>query len=559
MLLHYLPILSANRVPNRFGIPLSLALAVLVGYGVVWINEQVSRRRTSLSLSYNPSSRRRTSLSLSDNPSSHRRASLSLPYTVILLNLLLLALLLFDQYSVPLPLTDARVPGVYAQIGAEPEMFTLMQLPLGWRNSYGMLGAEQTQLQYYQSVHQRPILGGNTSRNPSFKFDYYANIPLFAALIGAETYQPVDETVLAQARQQAAELMALYDIKYLVIHEPVPLRPPYKDTFTTTRTLALDLIPHQAEPVYQSPGVQVFAVQPAERPNPLRIDLGDWTGDPYRGEGWAGNEEIFAATANWAIANEAELFFPVKGPGERRLTLQLAPFAYPEMREQRVHFSLNGQALADDIVLHEGWQTYELRLPEQALQQGLNRLTLHFSHLAQPHQVLPAQYTIGQTGISTPVDLELNSGADFAFITASFGDEAVDLSSHRRGVNVAVLHPESGELLSMKGFDTAANEFEVAALSQFIAAIPAGHIVLVASQGPEATAFFNDETWAALHTLGLNSEALAPPFSAIGVKDAPPGSALQAAGEGTAYLRLGRNPDTRPLAVAVDWVVIAVP
>lgn len=546
MLLHYLPLLNANRVPNRFGIPLTLALAVLVGYAVVWFNERLGRRRASLSLPYNPSSQHGTSLSLS--------------YTLILpLNLLLLALLLFDQYSVPLPLTDARVPTVYTQIGAEPEMFTLMQLPLGWRNSYGMLGAEQTQLQYYQSVHHRPILGGNTSRNPSFKFDYYANIPLFAALIGVETYQPVGETILTQARQQAPELLALYNIKYLVIHEPVPFRPPYKDTFTATRTLALDLIPHQAEPVYQSPGVQAFAVQPASIPDSLRIDLGDWTGDPYRGEGWAGNEEIFAATANWATANGAELFFPVQGPGERRLTLQLAPFSYPGMPEQQVHFSLNEQVINSSASLHEGWQTYELRLPEEVLRQGLNRLTLHFSHLAQPRQVLPAQSAIGQTGVSTPIDLELNSGASFAFITAGFGDEAVDLSSHRRGVNLAILHPASGALLSMKGFDTAANEFEAATLSQYIATIPAGHIVLVATQGLEATAFFNDETWAALQTLGLPPEALVPPFSAIGIKGAPPGSALQASGEGTAYLRLGHNPDTRTLAVAVDWVTVAVP
>ena len=32
-----------------------------------------------------------------------------------------------------------------------------MQLPLGWRNSYGTLGAERTQLQYFQAAHQRPM------------------------------------------------------------------------------------------------------------------------------------------------------------------------------------------------------------------------------------------------------------------------------------------------------------------------------------------------------------------------------------------------------------------
>jgi hypothetical protein len=229
------------------------------------------------------------------------------------------------------------------------------------------------------------------------------------------------------------------------------------------------------------------------------------------------------------------------------------------MPEAQVRFSLNEQNLDDEFSLREGWQTLELQLPQHSLKQGLNRLRLHFSHLAQPRQVLPAQTAIGRTGVAAPVDLEAHSGADFAFMTAGFGEAAQDVSSHRRGVNIAVIEPQSGKLLSMQGFDTAANEYEAAALSQFIAGIPEGQIVMLASQGPEATAFFEAKTLSALQSLGLVTEALAPPFVAIGIKGAPAGAALQAGGEGTAYLRLGRNPDTRSLAAAVDWVTIGVP
>ena len=268
-------------------------------------------------------------------------------------------------------LTDARIPEVYHQIGADPEEFTLMQLPLGWRNSYGTLGAERTQLQTYQAAHQRPILGGNTSRNPAFKFDYFRNIPLFYALTEAELYRGVEDPILERARSQATELMTLYNIKYLVIHDPILDRKPYEDTYLATRRLALDLIPHQPEPVYQSPGVEAFAVEQDPIPNPLALDFGYWASDPYRGEGWAGNEEIFAATANWATATEAVLFFPVRGDGERGLSIQIAPFSYPDMPAQRVNLSLNGRPLSDSFFLHEGWQPIELPLPESHLQGGL--------------------------------------------------------------------------------------------------------------------------------------------------------------------------------------------
>ncbi|MBN1992809.1 MAG: hypothetical protein JW953_08875 [Anaerolineae bacterium] len=535
-LLHYLPVLNAHRVPNRFGIPLSLSMAVLVGFAIAWLLGKLEIRNKDLGQDSGPKNR-------------HFLIS-------IFSFFILLSLLLFDQYSVPLPLTDARIPEIYYQIGAEANDFTLLQLPLGWRNSYGTLGAERTQLQYYQAAHHRPILGGNTSRNPAFKFDYYANIPLFSALTETELYRSVDEITLARARQQAAELMALYNVKYLVIHSPIEHRKPYEDTFLATRTLAFDLIPHQPVPRYQTSAVEAFAIEQTPLPNPLILDFGDWTSDPYRGEGWASNEEIFAATANWATDTTALVFFPRRGSGNRQLSIHLAPFDYPGMPEQTLQLTLNGHPLPSSFSLNKGWQTIETVLPETYLQEGLNRLTLRFAHTAQPRRVLPANRAVGGTGAETPVDLEVNSSSDFAFVTVGFGAEAIDASAHRRGVNLAVIDLKSGQVVKIKGFDTAANEFEAAALSQFITDIPPGHIVIVATQGTEAAAFFTTETLAALQTLGLSSEHLNPPFSAIGVKGAGPGTALQTSGD-PAYLRLGAAPDVRNLAAAVDKIIIS--
>jgi hypothetical protein len=239
----------------------------------------------------------------------------------------------------------------------------------------------------------------------------------------------------------------------------------------------------------------------------------------------------------------------------------MAPFNYPNMPKQSVGFSVNEEALGESFPLEEGWQTIEVTLPEAYLQAGLNRLTLHFNQTAQPRQALPANMTIGQTGVETPLDVEVNSGKDFAFITVGFGEEAVDASAHRRGVNVAVIEPESGQVMAVKGFDPVANADEATALSQFIEEIPAGQMVVVATQGLEAATLFNPNTLAALQTVGLATDALMPPFAALGVKGAPAGTALQttANNKDTAYLRLGRSPDTRNLAAAVDKITITKP
>ena len=550
-LLHYLPVINAHRVPNRFGIPLTLCMAVLVGYGVTWLLGKVSSVKSQVS---------------SDKwqvmGDIHYPESITyyvLRFTRYALPILLLFVILFDQYSAPLPLSDAQIPPVYYQIGAEPGNFTLLQLPLGWRNSYGTLGAEETRLQYYQAAHHRPILGGNTSRNPAFKFDYYARIPLFAALTEAEMYRSVDESTLQKARQQAADLMALYNIKYLAIHAPTPHRKPYEDTYQPTRKLALELIPHHPDPVYADSGLEVFAVEPAPLSHTLILDFGDWSSDPYRGEGWADNEEVFAATANWAIGSDALIFFPAQGDGDRYLSIHIAPFSYPGGPGQQVSLLLNNQLIVDSISLREEWQAIETTLPAAYLQTGLNRLTLHFAHTAQPRQVLPANQAIGRTGLNTPVDIEVNSSAEFAYITVGFGEQAIDASVHRRGVNLAVIQPQTGQLVDRRGFDTAANEFEAAALEDYIHQIPPGYIVVLATQGADAATYFKASTLTALESLGLTN--FKPPFSAIGVQGAASGAALQVSSDNaaTAYLRLGASPDTRHLAAAVDKVIIRRP
>ncbi|MEM7348225.1 MAG: interleukin-like EMT inducer domain-containing protein [Chloroflexota bacterium] len=228
----------------------------------------------------------------------------------------------------------------------------------------------------------------------------------------------------------------------------------------------------------------------------------------------------------------------------------MTPFVYPEVSQQTMTLVLNGQEVSrHDLV--NNWQIFEATLPEENLQPGLNRLQLQFSHQAIPRLVLPPQTAIGQTGSFVPTDIEVNSHADFSFVTVGFADTAVDASTHRRGFNVAVVDPISGEVLNKVGFDTAANQFEDQALQDFIAQLPNGQVVIVSSQGADAAQFLSR----GFASVGGDESIPTIPYSLIGIKGAAPGTAQIAAGE-NAYLRLGANPDTRPLAVAVDWVEI---
>jgi len=354
-LLHYIPIVRANRVPNRFSVVLVMALAVLVGYGAMILLRRLAR--------------------------------LPRPGMAIV-TLCLLVLVLFDQVSVPLPLSDARVPEVYQEIAAQKDDFAILELPLGWRNSFGTLGAEETRLQYYQSYHHKRLLAGNISRAPAFKFEYFKRIPLFRAITEVEMYRTPDHDTMARAQAQAGELLTLYDLRYLIVHSAIPLRYPYVDTAVPTRELALALLPHEPTPLACAGGTCIYRLIQPSLPNPLRIELGEWRSSPYRGEGWGEDEEVFGARANWVIGSEARLFFPVRGTGDRRLALRVAPFAYPGAAQQTLTLTLNGQPIGKSIALDAGWQIVSIRVSHSMLRQGLNALTLHFAYAVPPAAVL---------------------------------------------------------------------------------------------------------------------------------------------------------------------------
>jgi hypothetical protein len=548
ILLHYLPFVQGFRAPNRFSLVLLQALAVLAGYGAAWLLVKVAGARASLLTEPEKSRSSRFTFQVS-------RSAL-----VIFLAILLAAAVLFEHLAVPMPLTDARVPSPYRELAREPQGGAVLQLPMGWRNGFGVFGAEDTRVEWYQTVHGRPILSGNTSRNPAFKFEYFERLPLLQAITGIEMYQPPDELRDQAARDQAAELMALWDVRYLTVNPPVAGRFPYIDTWQATQDYALDVIPIDPQPLWDADGVQVYAVQQADVPFPFDLDLGSRNTDAYRGPGWSVDEgDIGGASGVWADGREAELFLPLRFENAQPVdvVLRVQPFVYPDAPQQTLSLEMNGVGLGTQP-LAPGWQEVRFTAPAEATRSGLNRLTLRFSDSARPIDVLPGQAMIGATAVQSPVDIEINSGGaagDFAFMTVTDPNGmASDVSAGRRGYNLAAVDPWSGRVLDVQGFDTFANAFEANRMAQFIEGLDDGVLVLGGARG-EAGVSLNDRAVAALASLGSAIDLRATPghgHAFVGVKGATPGTAAEETGPDGAYLRIAS--DRRDLSAAVDWV-----
>ncbi|MBU6348953.1 MAG: hypothetical protein KGS73_02230 [Chloroflexi bacterium] len=532
-LLHFLPIVQANRAPNRNSVLLMLGLALLVGYALCWLLDQLTRRV------------------------GWQRPALAS---------LLAAALIFEHLAWPLPLSDARVPAIYAQIAAEPGEFSLLQLPLGWRNSFGVLGPEKTLLQYYQTAHGKPMLGGNISRAPAFKMDYFARIPYFQALTEIEFGRPLDPATRAAAAAQAADLLYLYNTRYVLRFPPIPDRPPYTETWAETWAFVQETLPLETAPFWAQDGVEAWRVVQPTGGDHFELALGTAGSFPYRGEGWdeAEVDSPYGEPASWATEPHSRLFVPLRqvdAAATYTVRVRAHPFTYPGSPAQQAQLTVNGQPLASQP-LAEGWQEVVWELPGRLLVDGLNRLELGWAYTAAPRTVLAGDRTIGNTGISLPVDVDLKAFADGGFI-ALFDEqgEQSDGSAGRRGVNLTVLDPRSGRLLDKAGFDTAASATESDQLVAYLHQIEAGSVVLAVTSG-DATAFLSEAALQAMQRIGADlplSQVRGQYFAVAGVAGAAPGTAVQVIDDEDAFLRVSLNRDRRTLAAAVARVTVTGP
>ncbi|OGO33451.1 MAG: hypothetical protein A2Z03_10845 [Chloroflexi bacterium RBG_16_56_8] len=178
---------------------------------------------------------------------------------------------------------------------------------------------------------------------------------------------------------------------------------------------------------------------------------------------------------------------------------------------------------------------------------------LRFGYCVRPWDVLPPNYAIGSTGTTSPGDIVVNSG-ELGSIKIN-GREASPLG---RGYNVVVVDPKDGAVTSAKVFNTADDRAQSRALTDFIATLPNGFLVAVASQ-EEVAGNLGDNTVKALRTLGAQMDIRQNPdysHALIGVKGAERGAALEQAQAGTSFISVGHSPDERTLAAAVSTVII---
>jgi hypothetical protein len=178
-ILRYLPIVGAARMPTRLSILVMLGVAMM--FAMV-LQEMRSRGR-------------------------HPRL-----YTG-----LIGALLVFELLPAPRVLNSAIVPAPYQFIAEDPRPVRVLSLPFGLRDGVSSRGNYSASSQFYQTVHEKRLVGGYLSRLPDDSIARYRGNNTLRALIRYSEGTTVDESLRALGLERGPRNVERLKIGYVVI------------------------------------------------------------------------------------------------------------------------------------------------------------------------------------------------------------------------------------------------------------------------------------------------------------------------------------------------------
>jgi len=182
-----LPLMTVARVPARFYVLVSLSSAMMIAYVIKRILQVINNYAGFWKWAWH----------------------------LVLIGFFSV-LILTEYVAWPFRFEEAQVPPVYAEIVADEDEFTVLELPLWWTSGHRTQGDPRTIIQYYQTYHGKKILNGSVSRVPEALFDYYQEIPGVKYLLdigqGADKNDLNAGLVLYTWRQEL-------DVRYIVLHK----------------------------------------------------------------------------------------------------------------------------------------------------------------------------------------------------------------------------------------------------------------------------------------------------------------------------------------------------
>ena len=127
-------------------------------------------------------------------------------------------LLLVEALPAPRVLHSAEVPSVYRIIASDPRDVRVLNLPFGLRDGLSSHGNTTAAWQFFQTVHEKPIMGGYLSRLSAFDVEFYQRRRVTRVLMDLSAQRPVSEARLHEAITRAREIRMELNVGYVVVN-----------------------------------------------------------------------------------------------------------------------------------------------------------------------------------------------------------------------------------------------------------------------------------------------------------------------------------------------------
>jgi hypothetical protein len=177
--LRYFPVIGAARMPTRFSILVMLGVAAMLTFAVRALRVHARRRW--------------------------------LPAVTVA------SCLLIELLPAPRPLHHVRVPSFYKHIAADPRPVRVLTLPFGLRDGTSSYGNTSASTQFFQTVHEKSLIGGYISRLPRHGLDTYRRSHRMSVLLDLSAGRPVSAERVERAIERTHLSQPRLEIGYVII------------------------------------------------------------------------------------------------------------------------------------------------------------------------------------------------------------------------------------------------------------------------------------------------------------------------------------------------------
>jgi hypothetical protein len=126
-------------------------------------------------------------------------------------------LLFLELLPAPRVLHSAEVPNVYKAVAADPRPLRLMTLPFGLRDGLSSRGNFSAAYQFYQTVHEKPLVGGYLSRLPRGGLARYRRDRVTRVLMRLSEGRYVEPWLMETALAEAPQALETLQIGWVIV------------------------------------------------------------------------------------------------------------------------------------------------------------------------------------------------------------------------------------------------------------------------------------------------------------------------------------------------------